>query len=199
MAKQSAINWKHVRYMLIACAASFVFAFSLVPLYRLACTKVFGIKLEANAASTDKVEGMATNSDRWVTVEFDTNVNSALPWQFGAEQGPMRVHPGEIAEANFWAENSSDQAIVGQAIPSVAPATASLYFNKTECFCFTEQLLGAGERRRMPVRFVVDPALPDNIDTLSYTFFENDLATAKLSQSANAGEASNASSNAELN
>ena len=113
----------------------------------------------------------------------------------------LRVHPGEIAEANFWAENSSDQAIVGQAIPSVAPATASLYFNKTECFCFTEQLLGAGERRRMPVRFVVDPALPDNIDTLtlSYTFFENDLATAKLSQSANAGEASNASSNAELN
>lgn len=181
-----------IRRLLIACAVAFVFAFSLVPLYRLACTKVFGIKLEANAVAADKLDGMGVDTDRWVTIEFDTNVNSDLPWRFGAEQGPMRVHPGEIAEAGFWAENTATQAIVGQAVPSVAPNMASLYFNKTECFCFTEQLLGAGERRRMPVRFVVDPALPDTIDTLtlSYTFFENDLATARLPRNAQAGDAS---------
>ena len=185
---------KHVRYLLLACVASFLFAFSLVPLYRIACTKVFGIKLEASAVVVDPSEGMATDTDRWVTVEFDTNVNSALPWRFGAEQGPMRVHPGEMAEANFWAENTSGELIVGQAVQSVAPSSASLYFNKTECFCFTEQPLAAGERRRMPVRFIVDPALPDTIDTvtLSYTFFENDLATARVRATAQAGGATTA-------
>lgn len=183
------VDARLIRRMVLLCVGAFVFAFSLVPLYRIACTKVFGIKLEGGAAAADKVDGMGINRERWVTVEFDTNVNPALPWRFGAEQGPMRVHPGEMAEANFWAQNTSDAAIIGQAIPSVAPSTASLYFNKTECFCFTEQLLGAGERRRMPVRFIVDPALPDTIDTLtlSYTFFENDLATAKLQANAQGG------------
>ena len=172
-----------IQRMLLLCAGAFVFAFSLVPLYRIACTKVFGIKLEAGAAEQGKVDDMAVDLDRWVTIEFDTTVNSKLPWAFGAKQATLKVRPGELYEANFWARNTSEQAIVGQAIPSVAPSTASLYFNKTECFCFTEQLLAAGEQRDMPVRFVVDPALPVTIDTLtlSYTFFENDLATAKLS------------------
>ncbi|MEZ5463954.1 MAG: cytochrome c oxidase assembly protein [Lysobacteraceae bacterium] len=184
-------KWKHVRYLLVACVASFVFAFSLVPLYRIACTKVFGIKLEANAVAAAKVDGMAVNKDRWVTVEFDTSVNSKLPWRFGAEQGPMKVNPGEVAEATFWAENTSGELIVGQAVQSVAPSSASLYFNKTECFCFTEQPLEAGERRSMPVRFIVDPALPETIDTvtLSYTFYENDLATARVRATAQAGGA----------
>ena len=94
----------------------------------------------------------------------------------------MQVHPGRMYEANYLARNTADHAIVGNAAPSVAPSVASTYFNKTECFCFTEQLLQAGEERAMPVRFVVDPALPDYVTTitLSYTFFSNDAATAKL-------------------
>jgi cytochrome c oxidase assembly protein subunit 11 len=73
---------------------------------------------------------------------------------------------------------------VGQAVPSVAPNVASIYFSKTECFCFTEQKLAAGETREMPVRFVVDPALPDTISTLtlSYTFYLNDVATQRLAE-----------------
>ena len=84
-----------------------------------------------------------------------------------------------------------DDDFVGNAAPSVAPSTASTFFNKTECFCFTEQLLQAGEERVMPVRFIVDPALPDNVTTLtlSYTFFSNDAATARVAGTAHAAPA----------
>ena len=82
----------------------------------------------------------------------------------------------------FFARNNGDRAIVGNAVPSIAPARASGYFSKTECFCFTAQTLAAGEARDMPVRFIVDPALPDDVNTitLSYTFYKNDALTAQL-------------------
>jgi cytochrome c oxidase assembly protein subunit 11 len=82
----------------------------------------------------------------------------------------------------FHARNIDTKPIVGQAVPSVAPSRASIFFNKTECFCFTEQLLHPGEERPMPVRFVIDPALPPEITTLtlSYTFFNNEHATARV-------------------
>ena len=86
----------------------------------------------------------------------------------------VKVHPGEIGEALFHVENVSARTIIGQAVPSVTPARASVYFNKTECFCFTQQTLKSGEKIEMPVRFVVDSKLPGEISTLtlSYTFFE---------------------------
>ena len=94
----------------------------------------------------------------------------------------MQVVPGEQYEATYHARNTSDSTIVGSAVPSVAPARASGYFTKTECFCFTAQTLQAGESRDMPVRFIVDPDLPEGIKTLtlSYTFFRNDTLTAEL-------------------
>ena len=109
-------------------------------------------------------------------------VNSKLPWAFASEAPSVDVHPGELTEVWFDATNHSKEAIVGNAVPSVAPSTASLYFNKTECFCFTEQMLNAGESRRMPVRFVVDPRLPKEVTelTLSYTFYENTVATQRV-------------------
>src|SRR3546814_4363974 len=93
----------------------------------------------------------------------------------------MKVHPGELTEATFHATNLSATAIVGQAVPSIAPSSASAFFSKTECFCFTQQLLEPGEKRTMPVRFIVDPALPQDVPmlTLSYTFFNNEIATQK--------------------
>lgn len=157
---------------------AFVLCFSLVPLYRIACEQLFGIKLggagDATAATVD--------TSRWVTVEFDAGVNSGLPWTFRPEQAEMRVHPGQVADAMYYARNDGALAVVGQAVPSVAPSSASAYFNKTECFCFTEQLLEAGEERPMPVRFVVDPDLPEGVTrvTLSYTFYKNDLATQRI-------------------
>ena len=173
---------KTFRTIALVSAGSFVFAFSMVPLYRIACEKVFGIKLEQGAAGEARLAGIEEDVARTVTVEFDGTVNSKLPWAFAPQQLTMQVHPGRMYEASYIARNTSDHAIVGNAAPSVAPSVASTYFNKTECFCFTEQLLQAGEERSMPVRFVIDPDLPDYVTTitLSYTFFSNDAATAKL-------------------
>jgi cytochrome c oxidase assembly protein subunit 11 len=161
---------------------SFVFAFSLVPLYNVACEKVFGIKLEKGAAGIERVAGLKADPTRTVRVSFDGTVNSKLPWQFRPVQSSMDVHPGQVYEANFIARNASAGAIVGNAAPSIAPIEASGYFTKTECFCFTEQMLAAGEERLMPVRFIVNPALPGDVGaiTLSYTFYRNDAATAQL-------------------
>ena len=160
--------------------AVFLLTFSLVPLYRIACEKVFGVRLERGpgaAAGTAAATGKRT-----VRVEFDGGVNSKLPWAFHPEQLTMDVVPGELNEALYYARNDSDRALVGSAVPSVAPAKASGYFSKTECFCFTAQTLQAGEKRDMPVRFIVDPDLPANITTitLSYTFYKNDALSAQL-------------------
>ena len=161
--------------------AAFGFAFSLVPLYRIACEKVFGVRLEQGPASASATT--VVPKERWVTVQFDGGVNSKLPWQFAPEQASMRVQVGRQYEAQYSARNTSDRAIVGNAVPSVAPARASGYFSKTECFCFTAQTLAAGESREMPVRFIIDPGLPAGVKTitLSYTFFKNDAQTAALS------------------
>ena len=163
-------------------AGSFVFAFSLVPLYNAACEKVFGIKLEQGAAGQAQVAGVKPDDTRTVRVQFDGTVNSKLAWDFKPRQSSMEVHPGRQYEAMFVARNKSGEDIVGNAAPSIAPNQASGYFTKTECFCFTEQRLAAGEQRLMPVRFIVNPDLPGDVGTitLSYTFYRNDEATAKL-------------------
>lgn len=173
--------------MVAVALAAFAFSFALVPLYRIACEKVFGIRLERGA-----VEGevqAAAKAARIVTVQFDGGVNSKLPWDFQPGELSMQVRVGEPAETTYFARNLSEHAIVGSAVPSVAPARASGYFNKTECFCFTAQTLQAGESREMPVRFIVDPALPDDVKTitLSYTFFKNDGLTAKVAAAPAAG------------
>ena len=171
---------------------AFGFAFALVPLYRIACEKVFGVRLEQGPAQVGAVP--AATQQRWVTVQFDGGVNSKLPWAFEPEQLTMRVQPGVQYEAMYFARNDGTRAIVGNAVPSVAPARASGYFSKTECFCFTAQTLQAGETRDMPVRFIVEPALPAGVKTvtLSYTFYKNDALTAALdanTRAAGKGEA----------
>ncbi|MDW8479085.1 MAG: cytochrome c oxidase assembly protein [Xanthomonadales bacterium] len=126
------------------------------------------------------------DESRTVIVEFDATVNSRLPWAFRPLVRRMAVHPGRLYEARYLATNLAGESTVGNAVPSVAPNAANLYFLKTECFCFTEQLLAPGESREMPVRFVIDPALPASVRTvtLSYQFFLNDLATARERQAA---------------
>jgi cytochrome c oxidase assembly protein subunit 11 len=85
----------------------------------------------------------------------------------------VKVNPGQPTKISFYARNKTNSEIIGQAVPSVAPGLAAPYFQKTECFCFTEQALKAGEEKHMPVVFIIDPDIPKNIDvlTLSYTFF----------------------------
>jgi cytochrome c oxidase assembly protein subunit 11 len=174
-ARKTAGSWKLAAVALVA----FGFSFALIPLYRIACEKVLGIRLEQGPG---KVGTGAVVQDRLVTVEFDGGVNSKLPWQFRPEVASMQVRPGQLYETTYFAHNNSERAIVGSAVPSVAPARASGHFTKTECFCFTAQTLAAGESRDMPVRFIVDPSLPADVRTLtlSYTFFKNDAMTAAL-------------------
>lgn len=175
--------------MVVVAILAFGFSFSLIPLYRIACEKVLGIRLERTAA--EDVAVVAPAAEREITVQFDGGVNSKLPWQFAPNQLTMRVRPGEQYETTYRAVNTSTRAIVGSAVPSVAPARASGYFSKTECFCFTAQTLQAGETRDMPVRFIVDPSLPADVKTitLSYTFFKNDALTSKLAGSTAASRA----------
>ncbi len=166
-----------VARLVLVTVGMFGFGFALVPLYDVFCD-ITGIngktgRIDEAVAATTQVD-----ETRWVTVEFVGNVNSALLWEFHPTQRRMRVHPGEVAETRFYARNRASQDVVGHAVPSVAPTPASKYFNKTECFCFTEQRLKPGETKQMPVRFVVDPRLPEEITTvtLAYTFFKSKQA-----------------------
>lgn len=153
--------------------AMFGFGYALVPLYEVVC-EVTGIGGRTGTITQSEAEADVVDAERLVTVEFDTNVDVTLPWGFKAKLFEMKVHPGQLSEAVFVVENRSDKPLVGKAIPSVAPEVASKYFNKTECFCFTQQLLEAGESKEMVVRFIVGSELPEDIlvMTLSYKFFQ---------------------------
>jgi cytochrome c oxidase assembly protein subunit 11 len=97
-----------------------------------------------------------------------------MPWEFGPVVTSMQVHPGKVYQTSFTAHNPTARNMIGQAVPSVAPGKASRYFNKTECFCFNQQPLAAGETKDMPLRFIVDPNLPGEVSTLTlaYTVFD---------------------------
>ncbi len=161
----------------------FGFGFALVPLYEVFC-EVTGIRLNDGDGQipTADVAKYESAEERYVTVHFDSAVDRRLPWAFGPTQKSMKVKVGELSETVYVAANNAEHSIVGHAVPSVAPVETSIYFAKTECFCFTEQLLAAGESKTMPVRFIIDPELPDNVKvmTLSYRFYNNEDATAAL-------------------
>ena len=108
------------------------------------------------------VSDKATVSKRTITVGFDTNVAPNLPWRFEPEQQAVTVHLGEQTLVYFLAENLSDQAIVGHATFNVTPLQMGIYFNKIQCFCFTEERLEPHEKVDMPVVFYVDPAVADD-------------------------------------
>lgn len=167
--------------LLLVSVGMFGFGYALVPLYDVFCD-ITGLNGKTGEISVSEADRVVVDTARLITVEFDTNVNSQLPWEFKSEKRKMLVHPGEINEAIFYVRNLTKTRITAQAVPSVAPSQASLYFNKTECFCFTNQMLEAGEYKAMPVRFVVDPGLPESIQvlTLSYTFFPVSATVARI-------------------
>jgi cytochrome c oxidase assembly protein subunit 11 len=147
----------------------FGFGYGLVPLYNVMC-RITG---QNNIDAADEVKNSQIDKSRSITIEFDTNTHN-LPWQFKAVQSSIKVHPGQMSQAMFEVRNDKNYAVSGQAIASYGPSFAAQYFKKIECFCFTRQTLAAGEKRQMPVMFVVDSALPKEVNTitLSYTFFE---------------------------
>ena len=149
----------------------FGFGYGLVPLYDVFC-KITGLNGKTIRV-TENINREAIVTDRLIKVQFDANINGDLPWTLQPNQRIMRVQPGKFYEAVYTVKNINDKDITGQAIPSVSPQVASLYFKKAECFCFVNQLLKAGETKEMVVRFEVDKDLPEDVAelTLSYTFF----------------------------
>jgi cytochrome c oxidase assembly protein subunit 11 len=129
--------------------------------------------------TTAQLATEAPDLSREIRIEFVTTVNNYAPWQFEPAVDSMTVNPGKMYYANFTATNLSGEERVGQAVPSVAPVTATEHFQKIECFCFDSQEFTANEQRSLPLQFIVDPNLPEYVDTitLSYTYFESTYVT----------------------
>ena len=165
------------RRLLLLAAAMFGFGFMLVPLYDVFCEITgFGGRTNTSAVSVEE----APDLSREIRVEFVTTVNSYAPFEFVADVDSMTVNPGRMYFATFTAKNLTRADKVAQAIPSVAPVSAAEHFTKIECFCFTSQEFAANEARAMPLQFIVDPELPEYVDTitLQYTFFDTARAAA---------------------
>ena len=151
----------------------FAFGWLLVPMYDVFC-EITGLNGKVTGPSSLSKESLAITEQRELLVQFMTHNNESMPWRFDSEKSQMRVITGNQYEANFVFYNPTNKEMVGQVIPSVSPGRGAEYFHKTECFCFERQVLAAGESIELPVRFIVDPALPKEIGSLSlgYTLFD---------------------------
>jgi cytochrome c oxidase assembly protein subunit 11 len=127
----------------------------------------------------------APDESRTITVEFITSLASNGSFEFRPEVGEMKIHPGKLYEAQFFARNLTGRDTVAQAVPDVAPRRATPYLRKTECFCFTPQSFARDEQRDMPMRFIIDPDLPADLDriTLSYVLYGSSRLAAGLNKS----------------
>ncbi|MGB3727564.1 MAG: cytochrome c oxidase assembly protein [Glaciecola sp.] len=165
-------NTKSVAKILLVVVAMFGFGFALVPLYDVFCD-ITGINGKTNTSAA-VYEAVSVDETRTITVDFITRTNSGMPWEFTAQTRQIEVHPGQMGEVAFYVRNPTLRDIIAQAVPSVSPGTASLYLNKTECFCFQHQPLKAGEEALMPMVFYIDPQLPEDITffTLQYTLYD---------------------------
>jgi cytochrome c oxidase assembly protein subunit 11 len=154
----------------VVALAMFGFGFALVPFYEKMC-QALGI----NSLITPYTASASTQVDlsRSVTIELDANTHD-LAWRFRPMVRHLTVHPGELVQIEYEIANVRETPVTAQAIATYGPQRAGQYLRKLECFCFTRQTLAAGETRRMPVVFLIDPALPKDVNTitLSYTFFE---------------------------
>ena len=151
----------------------FGFGWAMIPLYNAICDAT-GIRIltKRDDGAADVARNTQVDTSRTITIEFDANVHGA--WRFTPEVRSIKVHPGELATVEYELNNTSAQRMAGQAIPSYAPSNSARHFHKLQCFCFEQQTMEAHEVRRFPVVFMIDPALPENIDriTLSYTYFD---------------------------
>jgi cytochrome c oxidase assembly protein subunit 11 len=150
----------------------FAFGFALVPLYGVFC-KVTGL----NGKNTTRVAApppLTVDRARSVTLELLANVGAGLPWEFRPLSPRVELHPGEPVTLQFQVTNLAAVARTGRAVPSVSPGLAAPFVEKIECFCFSGQRVGPGETRLMPVRLLIAPNLPRDVNTLSlsYTFFD---------------------------
>ena len=162
-----------IRTLFVIPIMMFGFGYLMVPIYDVFC-EVTGLNGKTGTISSAEASQLEVDDQRQIKVEFTATLNSGAPWDFAPTVRSMMIEPGKQYQTSYTATNQSDMAVIGQAVPSLAPAKASNYFKKTECFCFNQQKFEAKEQKDMPLIFVVDPDLPEGIDTvtLSYTFFD---------------------------
>lgn len=163
---------KTVRQLLMVVVGMFGFGFAMVPLYDIMC-EVTGFNGKTSGPY-QAAETQVVDESRTVTVQFLANNNASMPWEFRPEVRKMVVHPGKMNEMNFYVRNITDRTMSAQAVPSVTPFNAAEYMHKTECFCFEQQQLAQGEDLDMPLRFIIDQDIPEDVKTLtlSYTLYD---------------------------
>lgn len=165
-------NKKIVSRLILIVVGMFGFGFALIPLYDVFCD-ITGLNGKTNeTAVIYAADGI--DDSRTITVQFISRTAQGIPWQFEPMEREIKVHPGEMKFVKFYAKNESTRDIIGQAVPSVSPGLAAAYFQKIECFCFTQQPLKGGEEVEMGLQFYVDLELPQDISTLtlSYTLYD---------------------------
>jgi len=163
---------QQVTRLLGVVVAMFVFAiWVLPPLYDVFCD-ITG--LNGKTGGQYQAVNVVVDTSRQVRVQFLATNNEGMPWQFAPEMASIKVHPGEEVEVRYLATNPTGLTMTAQAIPSLVPFKAAEYFHKTECFCFNQQSLNAGESAELPLRFIVDQDIPKQVNTitLSYTLFD---------------------------
>ncbi len=154
--------------------AMFGFGYLLVPLYDVFC-EITGLNGKTGQIDTTQAAVVyQPDLTRTITVQFIANHNATMPWEFAPAVTRLQVHPGKLYTTHYIAQNQTGNDMIAQAVPSVAPTAASRYFDKTECFCFSQQHLKADARKEMPLQFVINPKIPDNIQTvtLAYSLFD---------------------------
>jgi cytochrome c oxidase assembly protein subunit 11 len=174
-------NAKLARILVLVAVGMFGFGYALVPIYDVLCEWKWIERDRPDAIIKLPEVAYKVDMSREITVEFMTTLNESTPMVFRAEKKQLKVHPGEYHTVNFYAENKTDKVMLARAIASFSPAVISRYFEKIECFCFEEQTFKPREGKSMPMRFTINPELPEEYKTitLSYTFFDNTEKSAK--------------------
>lgn len=179
----------NIRVVAICLSVTFgmlAMAYAAVPLYQIFC------QVTGYAGTTQRAEDTTgVVLDRTMTVRFDSNISPDLDWDFAPKQRQITLRIGDQAQALYMARNIGNETSSGTATFNVSPGAAGVYFNKIECFCFTEQQLAVGQSVDMPVMFFIDPEIVNdplmkkiNTITLSYTFYPEEDPTQELSQTA---------------
>jgi cytochrome c oxidase assembly protein subunit 11 len=168
-------NRNLVRKLVLVAVLMFGFGYALVPLYDVLCEWKWIERDRPDDIKQVPEIAYTVNRDREVNVEFLTVLNESTDMTFRAETKQIKVHPGQYYTVNFYAENKTDKPMLARAIASFTPAVISRYFEKIECFCFSEQTFKPREAKTLPMRFVINPEIPEEYKTitLSYTFFDN--------------------------
>lgn len=159
-----------VKHAMVA-VLMFGFGFAMVPLYDIFC-EITGLNGKVQVAVVQAP--MEVDTSRNVKVQLVSANNAQMPWRFTALQNEVELHPGEWKQVGFWVSNITENDMVSQSVPSITPARAAQYVQKSECFCFQQQALKAGESKQMNLVFTISPELPEDIHTVSmvYTLFD---------------------------